>query len=66
MKKKEIITMKNLENVKALNDMEMAKVAGGNFFADLEEVLRQIFADKKPTQQDNPTSPEHLTRRGKC
>ena len=52
--------MKNLENVKALNDMEMAKVAGGNFFADLEEVLRQIFADKKPTQQNNPTSPERL------
>ena len=45
--------MKNLENVKALNDMEMAKVAGGNFFADLEEVLRQIFADEKPTQQND-------------
>ena len=54
--------MKNLENVKALNDMEMAKVAGGNFFADLEEVLRQIFADEKPTQQNNPTSQEPLTR----
>ena len=51
--------MKNLENVKALNEMEMAKVAGGNFFADLEDVLRQIFA---PTQQNNPTSPEPLTR----
>ena len=51
--------MNNLENVKALNDMDMAKVAGGNFFADLEDVLRQIFA---PTQQNNPTSPEPLTR----
>ena len=37
--------MKNLENVRALNDMEMAMIAGGNFFADLEEVLRRIFAD---------------------
>ena len=58
--KKEIITMKNLENVKALNDMEMAKVAGGNFFADLEEVLRRIFAD------DAKPSPEPVTGRGKC
>ena len=46
--------MKNLENVKALNDMEMAKVAGGNFFADLEDVLRRIFTDDtKPTEQSN-------------
>ena len=53
--------MKNLENAKALNDMEMAMVAGGNFFADLEEVLRNIFADDaKP----NPTSPEPVTTRG--
>ena len=59
--------MKNLENVKALNDMEMAKVAGGNFFADLEDVLRKIFADdKKTTQPNNPTSPEPVTARGKC
>ena len=43
--KKEIKTMKNLENVRALNDKEMAMIAGGNFFADLEEVLRRIFAD---------------------
>ena len=72
MKKKEIITMKNLENVKALNDMEMAKVAGGNFFADLEDVLRNIFADDaksnrcflvKPPRTSNE---EPLTRRGKC
>ena len=46
--------MKNLENVKALNDMEMAMVAGGNFFADLEDVLRRIFTDNaEPTQQNN-------------
>lgn len=37
--------MKNLENVRALNDKEMAMITGGNFFADLEEVLRRIFAD---------------------
>ena len=49
-KTKEIITMKNLENVKALNDMEMAMVAGGNFFSDLEDVLRNIF-----TNDANPT-----------
>ena len=46
--------MKNLENVKALNDMDMAKVAGGNFFADLEDVLRRIFTDdSNSTQQNN-------------
>ena len=55
--------MKNLENVKALNDMDMAKVAGGNFFADLEDVLRRIFADDaNPTQQNDQTSPETLAR----
>ena len=53
--------MKNLENVKALNDMDMAKVAGGNFFADLEDVLRRIFADDA---NPNPTSPEPVTTRG--
>ena len=55
--------MNNLENVKALNDMDMAKVAGGNFFADLEDVLRRIFTDNaEPTQQNDPASPESLTR----
>ena len=55
--------MKNFENVKALNDMDMAKVAGGNFFADLEDVLRRIFTDNaEPTQQNDPASPETLTR----
>ena len=59
--------MKNLENVKALNDMEMAKVAGGNFFADLEDVLRRNYEDNiKRKQQNNQTSPEALIGRGKC
>ena len=59
--------MKNLENVRALNDMEMAMVAGGNFFADLEDVLRRIYEDNaKRKQQNNLTSPETLIGRGKC
>ena len=59
--------MKNLENVRALNDMEMAMVAGGNFFADLEDVLRRIYEDSvKRKQQNNKTSPETLIGRGKC
>ena len=46
---------------------EMAQVSGGNFFADLEEVLRRIFQnDTKPAKPDNPTSPEPKTGRGKC
>ena len=46
---------------------EMEQVSGGNFFADLEDVLRKIFADdKKPTQPNNQTSPEPVTARGKC
>ncbi len=59
--------MKNLENVKALNDMKMAKVAGGNFFADLEDVLRNIFGDEnKPTQENNPkfANPKFFVPRG--
>ena len=55
-----------MTDIKKMNENDLEQVNGGNFFADLEEVLRQIFADKKPTQQDNPISPEHLTRRGKC
>ena len=50
-----------------LNENDMEQVNGGNFFADLEEVLRRIFADDaKPKQQNNPTTPEPLTARGKC
>lgn len=45
---------------------EMEQVSGGNFFADLEEVLRRIFQDPKPTKQDTPTTPAPVTGRGKC
>ena len=43
-----------------LNENDMEQVNGGNFFADLEEVLRRIFAD------DAKPSPEPVTGRGKC
>ncbi len=33
------------EYMKELNMNEMEQVSGGNFFADLEDVLRRIFAD---------------------
>ena len=50
-----------------MKENELERVNGGNFFADLEEVLRRIFADdSEPTQQNNPTSPEPVTARGKC
>ncbi len=46
---------------------EMEQVSGGNFFADLEEVLRKIFEkDTKPAKPGNPTAPETVTARGKC
>ena len=60
--------MKNLENVKALNDMEMAKVAGGLYW--IPENTTGCFLEKpndrfvlKPPRTSNE---EHLTRRGKC
>ena len=43
-----------MTDIKKMNENDMEQVNGGNFFADLEEVLRQIFADEKPTQQNNP------------
>ena len=50
-----------------LNENNMEQVNGGNFFADLEEVLRRIFADDaKSKQQNNPTSPKPVTVRVKC
>ena len=50
-----------------LSDSDMEQISAGNFFADLEVVLRKIFADdKKPTQQSNLTSLEPATARGKC
>ena len=51
-----------MTDIMKMNENDMEQVNGGNFFADLEEVLRQIFADEKPTQQNNPTSQEPLTR----
>ena len=50
-----------------LSESDLEQISGGNFFADLEDVLRKIFADdKKTTQPNNPTSPEPVTARGKC
>ena len=60
--------MKNLENVKALNDMEMAKVAGGLYW--IPENTTGCFLEKangrfllKPPMASDEA---HLTRRGKC
>ena len=60
MRRKEIIMYTELKA------NEMDQVSGGNFFADLEEVLRRIFQDPKPTKQDTPTTPAPVTGRGKC
>ena len=50
-----------------LKENDIEQVSGGNFFTDLEEVLRRIFAnDSKPTQPSNPTSPKPAIGRGKC
>ena len=60
--------MKNLENVKALNDMDMAMVAGGLYW--IPENVTGCFLEKangrfllKPPQSSGE---EPLTRRGKC
>ncbi len=45
-----------------MNELEQA--SGGNFFADLEEVLRKIF--REPSKQGNPTKQEPAIGRGKC
>ena len=48
-----------------LNEME--QVSGGNFFADLEEVLRKIFAEpSSPAQPGGQTAPRPAIARGKC
>ena len=54
--------MKNHE----LNVNTMEKVSGGNFFADLEEVLRRIF--QEPTKREKPDEPnkQDVVGRGKC
>ena len=42
-----------------LNGNEMEQVSGGNFFADLEDVLRIIFAEPaNPAQPENPAAPK--------
>lgn len=53
--------MKTME----LNEME--QVSSGNFFADLEEVLRKIFAEpSSPAQPGGPAAPRPAIARGKC
>ena len=49
-----------MTDIKKMNENDMEQVNGGNFYADLEEVLRRIFAD------DAKPSPEPLIGRGKC
>jgi hypothetical protein len=54
------INMESTNNNAELNFDALNTVNGGNFFADLEEVLRRIYEEKaKPTK-------EPLTGRGKC
>ncbi len=56
-----------MTDIMKMNENDMEQVNGGNFFADLEEVLRRIFAnDAKPSQQNNPAAPKPVTARGKC
>ena len=46
---------------------EMKQINGGNFFADLEEVLRNIFAEpSEPLKPGNPIPQEPVNGRGKC
>ena len=46
---------------------EMEQVSGGNFFADLEDVLRRIFEDiPYPPKPGEPVPPKPVTARGKC
>ena len=47
-----------------LNMNEMEQVSGGNFFADLEEVLRNIF--QGTAKPDSTNSPAPAIGRGKC
>ena len=57
------INMESMNNNAELNFDALNTVNGGNFFADLEDVLRRIFTDNaEPTQQNDPASPETLTR----
>ena len=46
---------------------EMEQVSGGNFFADLEEVLRRIFAEpNKPATPNNPARTKAVPVCVKC
>ena len=46
---------------------EMEQVTGGNFFADLEDVLRRIFAEPSdPSKQNTPIPPKPAKAREKC
>ena len=57
--------MKMKTNELKVNEME--QVSGGNFFADLEDVLRRIFGEPaKPATPTNPTKMTPATARGKC
>ena len=54
------INMESMNNNEELNFDALNTVNGGNFFADLEEVLRRICED------DAKSTKEPLTGRGKC
>ena len=61
------INMESMNNNAELNFDALNTVSGGNFFADLEEVLRRIYEENnKSKQQNDPTSPKTLIGRGKC
>ena len=51
--------------INELKENEMEQVCGGNFFADLEDVLRRIFTEpSKPANPGFPQMPEPMTSRG--
>ena len=61
------MNMESMNNNAELNFDALNTVSGGNFFADLEEVLRRIYEENnKSKQQNDPTSPKTLIGRGKC
>jgi hypothetical protein len=57
--------MKNLENVKALNDMEMAKVAGGMIWPGIPPLdpFNPLNENKAPVEANRPL-PFPQDRRG--
>ena len=51
--------------INELKENEMEQVCGGNFFADLEDVLRKVFMEpSKPANPGFPQMPEPMTSRG--